>query len=238
MAVIHRRNAPIQLLILHEARFIADLTAGALQTEPDFEVIGCVHTVDAALTLLRQSSCNIILVSATLPHDGAVILMRAVATMGRSIKVLITGLIETKAVILRWVEAGAVGYVHTDESLTAMVQKVRSVAQGECLVSPRITAALIARISELKQQVVELNGLQTLNPGSLYAKLSGRECEVLDLIVQGSSNQGVANTLYIEVGTVKNHVHNILDKFGVRTRHQAAIIVRQAMANAIIPIKM
>jgi len=238
MAVIHRRNAHIRLLIVHEVRLMTDLTANALQREPDLEVVGCVHTVDTALTLLTKSSCHLLLVSATLPHDGAAILMRAVAKMDHSIKVLITGLVEAKGVILPWIEAGAVGYVHTDESLTAMVQKVRGVAQGECLVSPRITAALIARISELRQQVVELNGLQTLNPGSLYAKLSGRECEVLDLIVQGSSNQGVANILYIELGTVKNHVHNILDKFGVRTRQQAAIIVRQAMANAIVPIKM
>jgi two-component system nitrate/nitrite response regulator NarL len=227
----------IRLLIIHEVRLITDLTANALRTEPGLEVVGCVHTVDTALTLLRQTPCNMILVSATLPHDGAASLMRALTKMKPSIKVLITGLVETKAVILRWIEAGAVGYVYTDESLTTMVQKIRRVAQGECLVSPVIAAALIARIGELRQQVSELNGVQSLNPDSLYAKLSGRECEVLDLIVQGSSNQGVANTLYIEVGTVKNHVHNILDKFGVQTRQQAAIIVRQAMANATVPIK-
>ena len=107
---------------------------------------------------------------------------------------------------------------------------------------PRLVAAfqekLMARIRELKQQVIELNGLQALNPDALYAELSRRECEVLDLIEQRYSNQGIGNTLYIELGTVKNHVHNILDKLGVHTRGQAATIARQALANAAVPIKM
>lgn len=228
----------IRLLIVHEVRLIADLTATALHREPDVEVVACVHTADAALTLLRQSPCNMLLVSVTLPQDGAATLMRAVAKMDCSIKVLITGLVEAKAVILRWLEAGAVGYVHSDESLVTLVQKIRSANQDECLVSPAMATALIARIGKLKQQVMELNGLQALNPDTLYAELSTRECEVLGLIEQRYSNQGIGNILYIELGTVKNHVHNILDKFGVRTREQAAIIARQALANVPVLIKM
>jgi DNA-binding NarL/FixJ family response regulator len=228
----------IRVLIVHEVRLIADLTASALRMEPDLEVVACAHTAAAALTWRMKSTCDVILVSVTLPNNGAATLTRAVAKMDRSIKVLITGLVEAKAMILRWLEAGATGYVHTDESLAALAQKIRSVAQGECLVSPHITAALIARISELRQQIIELNSVQMLKPDHLYAKLSVRECEVLNLIEEGYSNQGIGKTLYIELGTVKNHVHNILDKLGVRTRCQAAIVARQALANATVSIKM
>jgi len=70
-----------------------------------------------------------------------------------------------------------------------------------------------------------------MNPNHLYAELTERECEVLDLIEQGASNQEIASSLCIELGTVKNHVHNILDKLDVRTRKHAAIIARQALAN-------
>jgi two-component system, NarL family, nitrate/nitrite response regulator NarL len=222
----------IRLLIVHEVRLIADLTASALRGQPDLEVVACVHTAAAALTLLRKSPCTMMLVSVTLPQDGAANLLRALTKMDHPIKVLVTGIIEAKAMILHWLEAGAIGYIHTDESLSVMVQKVRSAAQGECAVSPLMAATLIARISELRQKVVELNGLHALNPDSLYAELSTRECEVLDLIEQRYTNQGIGNTLYIELGTVKNHVHNILDKLGVRTRQQAAIIARQAVAQA------
>jgi len=228
----------IRLLIVHEVRLMADLTTSALRLESDFKVVDSVPTVDAALALLRKTKYDVMLVSVTLPQEGAATLIRAVAKMPEPIKILITGLVEAKAVVLRWLEAGAAGYVHPAESLATLVRKIRVVNQDECLVSPAMAAVLVARIRELKQQLVELNSLDLLNPDTLYADLSRRECEVLDLIEQRYSNQGIGNSLTIELGTVKNHVHNILDKLGVRTRKQAAIIARQALANATISIKM
>ncbi|CAN5700451.1 two-component system response regulator LnrK [soil metagenome] len=228
----------IRLLIVHEVRLMADLTANVLRMQPDLKVIACVSTADTALTLLKKSPCDLILVSVTLPHNGAAMLTAAVTKMDRSIKILITGLVETKTVILRWLEAGAAGYVHADESLATLLHKIRRAAQGECLLSPVIAAALLARVGELKQQISQLNGWQTLNTDELYSELTVRECEVLDLIEQRYSNQRIGNALYIELGTVKNHVHNIMAKLGVRNRQQAAIVARQALANATVPINM
>lgn len=220
----------IRLLIVHEVHLIADLTASVLRIKSDIEVVTCVATIDAALTLLRKAQYDVLLVSITLPNAGAMLLTQAVVQMDRAGKILITGMLETKTVILSYLEAGASGYVYQDEAVVDFVEKIRAVNRGEFPVSPSIAAVFIARISELKQQVSKLNGLQALNTASIYAKLSERECEVLSLIEQGSSNQGVAHILCIEVGTVKNHVHNILDKLGVRTREQAAIVVRQTLA--------
>lgn len=223
----------IQILIVHEVRLIADLTASVFRTQPNLEVIACVATADAALTLLKKSTCDVILVSVTLPQHGAATLIHAVAKMHHSSKVLITGVVEAKAVILRWLEAGAAGYVLADESLTALLQKIQSVVQGECLLSPAIAAALLTRVAELKQQISELNGWQALRTDHLYSELTVRECEVLDLIEQHYTNEGISKALYIELGTVKNHVHNLMAKLGVRKRDQAAIVVRQALATRL-----
>jgi two-component system, NarL family, nitrate/nitrite response regulator NarL len=57
-------------------------------------------------------------------------------------------------------------------------------------------------------------------------ELTPRECEILEMIELGLSNKEIARKLRIEVGTVKNHVHNILDKMNVRRRNQAAHRVR------------
>jgi len=221
----------IRVLIVHETRLICDLKSTVLRNETDIEVLGCVASADEALALLKKSPCDIVLVSVTLPDDGAFMLTRTVTKLGNPVKILITGLTESKAVILRCIEEGVAGYVNTDESLTDLVRKIRCVSQGEFLVSPGIAAALISRIGELKKLVTELNGFKDMNPNHLYAELTERECEVLDLIEQGASNQEIASCLCIELGTVKNHVHNILDKLDVRTRKHAAIIARQALAN-------
>lgn len=220
----------IRLLIVHEVRLMADLTANALQMESDIEVVANVCTTEAALALLKQTKCDVLLISVTLPQKGAAALTQAV-NRPKASKVLITGVVETQAEILHWLEAGAAGCILTDESLGTLVQQVRSVVQDECVVAPSLVTALIERIRELKQQIGELHNLQVLNPDTLCADLTQREYEVLRLLEQDYSNQGIGHTLHIELGTVKNHVHNILDKLGVRTRQQAATIARQALAN-------
>ena len=220
----------IRVIVVHETKLICELEAAVLRNFPDIEIVACASTSEEALAWLKKFPCDVVLVSVTLPDDGAFMLMRGVAKVDTAVKVLITGLTESKAVILRCIEEGVAGYVHADESLTDLVTKIRSVCHGEFFVSPCIAAALISRISELKKLVTELNGFKDMNPNHLYAELTERECEVLNLIEQGASNQEIANTLCIELGTVKNHVHNILDKLDVRTRKHAAIIARQALA--------
>jgi len=221
----------IRVLIAHEVRLICDLKASALCQEPDIEAVTCVSTPNEALTALKRNRYDVALVSVSLVDDGAFELTRAVAKLNCGVKLIITGLTESKAMILRCIEEGVTGYLHTNESLSDLVKKIRCVCQGEFLVSPGIAAALISRVSELKKLVAELNGFKDLNFNSLYAELTERECEVLNLIEQGLSNQKIATALTIELGTVKNHVHNILDKLDVRTRKHAAIIARQALAH-------
>jgi len=220
----------IRVLIVHETRLICDLKAAVLRNEPDIEVVNCVHTAQEAVTTMKRHACDVVLISVSLPHNGAFECTRALAKSGNSTKILMTGLTESKALILRCIEEGVAGYINTEESLFDLIQKIRYVCQGEFLVSPWVAAALIARVSELKRMVTELNGFREMNPSTLYAELTERECEVLTLIEQGLSNQEIGATLCIELGTVKNHVHNILDKLDVRTRKHAAIIARQAQS--------
>ena len=98
-----------------------------------------------------------------------------------------------------------------------MLQHVRAAHDGEAIVSPDIAAALMDHISELAQ----ISSQTDIDP-SAYAELTPREREVLDLIGEDSSNRQIAEKLFIEVGTVKNHVHNILKKLDVSNRHEAA----------------
>ncbi|MEZ4680343.1 MAG: LuxR C-terminal-related transcriptional regulator [Caldilineaceae bacterium] len=81
----------------------------------------------------------------------------------------------------------------------------------------------MARIAELKQLSKELYGIDLQQAGTLLTELTAREWEVLQLIEQGYSNQQIADKLTIEMGTVKNHVHKILDKLDVRCREQAGL---------------
>lgn len=221
----------IRVLVIHEVRLTCELEATALRKEMDIEIVGCMTEPHEALEWLKRLDCDIALVSINLPADSAFSFVPSALKLNDKLKLIITGVPESKAVILHCLEEGAAGYVHIGESLTDLTKKIRHIYAGESLIPPDITMALMARVNELKRLVTELQGFQDRQPLHLYAELTQRECEVLELIEQGMNNQEIANVLCIEMGTVKNHVHNIFDKFGVRTRKQAAIIARQALTS-------
>lgn len=98
-----------------------------------------------------------------------------------------------------------------------LVEAIRTAHRGAALASPKITAALIERLSDYAQI---LAGLE--NSMIEEAELTSREIDVLELVGKNFTNQQIAEHLMIEVGTVKNHVHSILSKLNVSTREEAA----------------
>jgi DNA-binding NarL/FixJ family response regulator len=217
----------IRTLIVHDVCLIGDLIAKALHDEVDIRVVGRAATPDEALEFLKQGACDVALINILLPEQGALNLTKVIAKKHQDVKLVVTGLLESKTAILQCLEMGAAGYVQQDDSVHDLITKVRHVARGEALVSPQVAGALIARLAELKRLATELNGYQEISLQDQCTELTAREREILDLIGKGHTNQQIADDLIIGVGTVKNHVHNILEKLDVHTRKQAAMIARQ-----------
>jgi DNA-binding NarL/FixJ family response regulator len=127
------------------------------------------------------------------------------------------GLPESKYAILQYVMAGASGYVLQDVSVEELVKNIEAVQDDEALVSPSMASALMDQVAELAQ----ISAHPYLQPDA-YSELTPRELDVLELIGDGLTNQEIADKLFIEVGTVKNHVHNILKKLDAASREDAA----------------
>jgi DNA-binding NarL/FixJ family response regulator len=206
----------IGVLVVNKSSLMCSVTAAALKHEPDIRVVGLATNVDEALNLIWRCNCDLVLANVNLPHDGTLKLIRAAKAFS-SVKVLVMGLAKAEEeVILRYIEAGAAGYVLGEDSLEDLLKNIRAVYHGEALVSPEVAAAMISRIAELAEPY------STIEPGGdEVTELTPREREVLDLIGEGLSNQEIAVRLVIEVGTVKNHVHNILRKLDVSSRQDA-----------------
>jgi DNA-binding NarL/FixJ family response regulator len=114
--------------------------------------------------------------------------------------------------VLRCAELGVSGYVTRADSIATTISAVESVARGELLTTPRMAAALLERVARLARDVPATDG----------GRLTRREQEVLRLIQAGLPNKLIAQRLQIALPTVKNHVHNILEKLQVRSRGEAA----------------
>jgi DNA-binding NarL/FixJ family response regulator len=208
----------IRVLLVNEFQLMGNIIAEVLEDEPDIEVIGCVTTPQNALEKVANEEVDMVLISTRLPDDGALQLTVAMTEKDSSLKVLALGVSEKKERVLQFVEAGATGYIRKDDSVDDLIKAIRAAHKDQAKVSPKVAAALMARVSELTDL------LTMVESGTLedYNELTPRELEVLELIGKGYSNQKIADNLYIEIGTVKNHVHSILNKLDVRTRDDAA----------------
>ncbi|HKY53900.1 MAG TPA: response regulator transcription factor [Anaerolineales bacterium] len=215
--MVEQHEHPINLLLVNETRLMGNVIAAALEGEPDINVVACTTNIDEAVQIVREQDVDVALVSTRLPEQGALQLTSAITELKPSTKVLALGLTEDKQHVLRYVEAGATGYVLKDDSLEGMIETIRAAQDGKVFVSPQIAAAIMERLATLARLFSDVESSVTNT-----TELTTRELEVLRLVGEGQTNQQIAEHLVIEVGTVKNHVHNILDKLHVSSRGEAA----------------
>src|SRR5215211_8947939 len=146
--------------------------------------------------------------------------VRAVAEAVPDTKAVALGIYDHESSILPCVEAGVSGYVTRDASIADLVEAVEHATRDETLCSPRIAARLLRRLAALGAS----------HPAGIASSLTTRELEVANLLDAGYSNKEIAAELFIEVGTVKNHVHRILEKLHAKRRAEAAAQLRAAGA--------
>lgn len=207
----------IRVLLVHEIRLMCNVLAAAMEGESDIQVIGYATTVEEVMERVAHEEIDIILTNTQLPEHGALRLTELVSQKYPGTEVVVLGITENKDRVLQFIEAGAAGYVLKDDTVEDLLATIRTIYEGNAIVSPRIASAMMDRISELAQMFSSLERGATESAG-----LTSRELEVLSLLGKNLTNQAIAEQLVIEVGTVKNHVHNILNKLNVTSRSEAA----------------
>lgn len=205
----------VRVLIAAEIRLYREGLADMLRQEPGIEVVATVSGADDAVRALRVHAPDIALVDLA-SRDNAWI-VRALAAAAPDTRVIGLSIPDSEADLLASAEAGVAGYVTRDGSIEDVVAAIEAAARGEALCSPRMAATLFQRVATLALE---------RSPQSIESRLTRRELQILDLIDQGMSNKEIARQLTIELSTVKNHVHNILEKLGVNRRTEAAARAR------------
>ncbi len=209
----------IRVLSVSHAHLVSDLLRAVLSNEPDMMVIGDATNEDQALRQAAHlSRFDVVVVNAALPGDGALTVTRTLSKAPAPPRVVIVG-ISDAPLVLRYLEAGAAGCVRSADALAELVQAIRMVARQEVALPPSFTALVMQRVADL---AALCRGLGSQLDRSLNQRiLTKREREILRLMAQGYGNREIAEQLTIELGTAKNHVHNILEKLHVRSRKDA-----------------
>jgi DNA-binding NarL/FixJ family response regulator len=204
------------LVVVARVRFYREGLADLFDREEGFSVAATAAAAAQALTLIRDLKPDIALIATDLETGPT--LVHEIAASRPETRVVVIGIADDHPDVMPLAEAGVAGYVTSDASAAEVITVVRGVAHGEAPCSPRIAAALLERVATLAR---ERGNRATTAP------LTARELEIVALIDLGKSNKEIATDLSIEVTTVKNHVHHILEKLNVERRGQAAAAVRR-----------
>jgi two-component system, NarL family, nitrate/nitrite response regulator NarL len=191
-----------------------DALAAAL-TAAGLTVVGVAAAGQSAKRVIEASAPDVAIVD--LPAPEGIALARWCRRTTPHARVLTLSLAETEAEVFSWAAAGLAGYVCSGGSLDDLVRVVERVVTGEAAYSSGAVELLVKHASAPRSSD---------SHGPPPIRLTAREHEVVELIAHGLSNKEIAGRLSIEVATVKNHVHHILEKLDVHRRTEAAARLR------------
>jgi DNA-binding NarL/FixJ family response regulator len=131
------------------------------------------------------------------------------------------------------VRAGASGFLLKDLEPVALIEAVRVVADGQALIAPRVTRALIEAFVNATPAPAPADRAPSPGPDERLQVLTPRELEILALVGRGMSNQEIAEHLVLSPLTAKTHVARLFLKLGARDRAQLVVL---AYETGVVPV--
>ena len=200
-----------RIFLLDDHEIVRRGVADLLNSVPDFQVVGEAGTVAEALRRLPAADPDVAILDGRLPDGSGIEVCRIIREQSPDVKCLILTSYDDDEAIFAAVLAGAAGYVLKQIRGSNLIDAVRQVAAGQSLLDPTVTARVLQRIREGKQEDARL------------ASLNAQQRKILILIAEGLTNRQIGERLFLAEKTVKNNVSSLLAKLGMQRRTQAAV---------------
>jgi two-component system, NarL family, nitrate/nitrite response regulator NarL len=211
----------ITVFVLSDVRFYREGLAEVLKATERIDIVGTGAARGDSLEAAVALDPDVVLLD-TAMVDGIATAQLLARRMPRT-KIVALAVPESEEELILLVDAGVLGYVTREESLSEVVAAIVSVVREQVVSSPKLRTLLVRRVRALASEM----------RAPADVSLTTRERQILDLIAQGLTNKRIASELQIEPATVKNHVHNILHKLGVASRAAAVAELRRLPQTAI-----
>jgi two-component system NarL family response regulator len=209
----------ISTLIADDHPLFREGVGALLAAHPDIAVAGLARDGLEAVALAQDLQPDVVVMDGEMPRCDGIEATRLLSVTGLQARVIILTGTPSDDHFLSAIEAGARGYLGKDAPIEALPSQIRAVARGEVVLAPGQIGQLCTYLSQMARGAASRSA-QT-------PQLTPREIEILTRVGQGDSNKEIARRLGIALPTVKNHVHNVLEKLELRSRWDAAAYLQQ-----------
>jgi DNA-binding NarL/FixJ family response regulator len=189
---------------------------------PDIDVVAeAADGQDAVDAVLREAP-DVVLMDIRMPRMDGLAATRRMLDRGTSARIIVLTTFDTDDMVVTALSYGAAGFLLKDTSPADLVDAVRRVAVGQPILSPSVTAQLIATVTRPRDEAVQRSARARL------ARLTDRERAVAEAVEEGLTNTEIAERLHLGVATVKTHVGALFSKLEVTNRVQVARCLHEA----------
>ena len=211
----------VRLLIADDQAVVRSGLRRIMDVEAEIEVVGEAVDGQAAVDAAQRLVPHLVLMDIRMPRlDGLAATRRIVAAHDDPPRILILTTFGLDKYVYEALRAGASGFLLKDASPEDIVAAIRTVARGDALLDPAVTASVIGQFAALPSPREDLK--------AQVDDLTARERDVLSLMARGRSNAEIAGELVVSEGTVKTHVGHVLRKLGLRDRIQSVIFAYES----------
>lgn len=211
---------PTRIVIADDHGVLRAGLRALLNEETNYEVVGEAKCSNEALSVVLELKPDFVLIDLSMPGVGGIAVTRQITTKLPDTKVLILTVHEDAVLLREAMRAGAAGYVVKRAVGAELIEAIETVRRGDLYVHPSMTRALLSEAPHASPPSQR---------GDNEA-LTGREVEVLRLLVRGCTNRQIAEDLFLSVRTVESHRANIMQKLELSSR---ADLVRWAAEHGL-----
>jgi NarL family two-component system response regulator LiaR len=209
----------IKILVADDHPLMRDALLMALEDDPALQVVGQAANGIEALKLAEKLNPDVILMDLLMPGMGGLDAIASLKQAYPNVKVLVVTSLEDEEKVLAAIQAGALGYFPKSAPRSYLFEAIHKVADGVPYLPAGIALKLFSGVRDMK--------VSSPNGNTSEEMLTARQKEILAMIGEGQTDEEIAKSLHLAVGSVRSHVHHIIQRLGVRNRTQAVVYARQ-----------
>lgn len=183
-----------------------------LNDREDMEVIGEASTSAEAVKEAERLAPDVVLMDIRLPGEGGIEATRQITARFPNVKVVMLTSFADDELVMRAINAGAMGYVLKQVGNEELVRAIQSASKGEALLDPSTTARLLSHVRKAERKAEE----------DAFRDITDREMDVLLYLAKGRTNAEIGKTLNLSEKTVGNYISSMFDKLHVTNRIELA----------------
>ncbi len=211
----------ISIVLADDHPILREGLRSLIEREPDMTVVGEAENGRDIVRIAREKRPDVALLDISMPGLNGIDATRQIIAGSPGTRVLCLTMHDARKFIEAMLEAGATGYILKNDVARELAHAIRAVAGGKTFLSPSIATEAVRGLFEMRRA----------SANSVFAELSSRERETLQLIAEGHSSKEIGVRLNLSEKTVIVHRNNLMAKLGI---HNIADLTRYAIREGII----